>query len=205
MYAESVGRLIDELRAFPGIGRKTAERMAFHILVSEAGVAERLASAITELKERVFPCSQCFNITDRDPCAICADEARDGAMLCVVEQPKDVLAIERMGLFKGRYHVLLGAISLLDGVREGDLTIGALVERVRAGPIREVILATSPSVDGDSTALAISRRLEKVPVKTPIKVSRLARGLPTGAALETASKAILADALEARRPFRDAD
>lgn len=199
MYAESVGKVIDELKAFPGIGRKTAERMAFHILVSKKEDALRLADAIRDLKEKVFPCGECFNITDVDPCAICSSESRDHSILCVVEQPKDVLAMERMKLFNGLYHVLLGSISPLDGVREADLTIKPLIARIKKRKIAEVILATGPTSEGDMTALAIARKLEKLPVKT----TRIARGLPTGSAIETVSKAILADALETRRSFKN--
>lgn len=199
MYAESIGRLIEEFKSFPGIGRKTAERMAFHILVSKKDSATKLANAIIDIKEKVHPCTRCFHITDKDPCAICSNEDRDAHLLCVVEQPKDVLAIERMGLYQGKYHVLLGAISLLDGVSERDLTIEALLKRVKAEGITEVILATGPSMEGDTTALTISQRLEAMDVK----VSRIARGLPTGSSIETVSKAILADALETRRPFKN--
>lgn len=201
MYAESVGRLIEEFQAFPGIGRKTAERLAFHILVSKKSEALKLAEAIRDVKDKVRPCPRCFNITDRDPCAICADESRDQSLLCVVEQPKDLIAIERMGLYKGVYHVLLGAISLLEGVSEHDLTIKPLVARLDNEEIREVILATGPSVEGDATALTIRKLL----AAREVKISRIARGLPTGSAIETVSKAILADALQTRRSFRDGD
>ena len=201
MYAQSVGKLIEELKAFPGIGRKTAERMAFHILISTKADALRLANAITDLKEKVFPCRECFNITDTDPCRICTAHDRDPSILCVVEQPKDLLAMERMKLFKGLYHVLLGSISLLEGVREKDLTIQPLMTRVRQRQIKEVIFATSPTLEGDMTALAVARKLEKLPVT----ITRIARGLPTGSAIETVSKAILADAIEARQAFKNAD
>lgn len=200
MFAEPVERLIAALKDFPGIGRKTAERLAFHILVSERDKALGLAEAIRDVKEKVHPCSRCFNITAQDPCRICADDSREADVLCVVEQPRDVLAIESMGLYRGRYHVLLGAVSLLDGVGEADLTIAPLIKRVKREGFREVILATEPTVDGDMTALTIQRKLRKVPKVT---VSRIARGLPTGSSLERVSKAILADALETRRRFRD--
>jgi recombination protein RecR len=199
VYAESIGKLIEEFKSFPGIGRKTAERMAFHILVSKKDAALKLANTIIETKEKVHPCTRCFHITDVDPCAICSNDQRERKLLCVVEQPKDVLAIERMGLYRGLYHVLLGAISLLDGVRERDLTIDVLLKRVKEEGIEEVILATAPSLEGDTTALTISQRLEAM----NIKVSRIARGLPTGSSIETVSKAILADALETRRPFKN--
>jgi recombination protein RecR len=199
VYAESIGRLIEEFKSFPGIGRKTAERMAFHILVSNKQSATNLANAIIDIKEKVHPCSRCYHITDDDPCKICNDDERDQKFLCVVEQPKDVLAIERMALYRGVYHVLLGAVSLLDGVGEKDLTIAALLKRVKDEDFEEVILATGPSMEGDTTASMISKKLEEM----NIKVSRIARGLPTGSSIETVSKAILADALESRRPFKN--
>lgn len=199
MYAESIGRLLTEFQKFPGIGRKTAERMAFHLLVADEKAARELAQAIIDMKEKVHPCSKCFHITDKDPCSICRSRDRDAKVVCVVEQPKDLLAIERMGLFRGQYHVLLGSISLLEGVTEDDLTIKALIQRVKDDGIAEVILATGPSVEGDTTALLISQKLKKMDVK----VSRIARGLPLGSSIETVSRAILADAMETRREFRD--
>jgi len=199
LYAESVGRLIEAFKSFPGIGRKTAERMAFHLLVSEEALARELVESVREMKRAVHPCVRCFNITDREPCEICSNDERDGSLLCVVEQPRDVIAIERSGLFRGRYHVLLGCLAPMDGVTEKDLTIGPLIERLGPEQIEEVLLATSPSLEGDATALLISRRLGK----KGVKVSRIARGLPTGSDLERVGKAILADAIETRRPFRD--
>jgi recombination protein RecR len=195
-------KLVTELRRLPGVGQRTAERLAFHMVVSPKGEALALADAIREVKENVRPCSTCFNVTESDPCAICSNDSRDRSVLCVVERPKDVLAIEKLGTFKGLYHVLLGSISLLEGVEAKDLTIAPLVERIRgqksAGvSVREVMLATNPTFDGDATALHLRAALEKCGVK----VTRIARGLPSGSSLEVASKAILAEAIEARREF----
>lgn len=202
VYGEAVARLVAELRRLPGIGQRTAERLAFHLVVAPKPEALALAEAIKDVKENVRPCSTCFNVTERDPCSTCADESRDRTLICVVEQPKDVLAVEKLGVFRGLYHVLLGSISLLDGVDAKDLTIDRLVARVRAqagtdSPVREVILATNPNFDGDATALHLRAALEKLGVR----VTRIARGLPSGSSLEIASKAILAEAIEGRRDF----
>jgi recombination protein RecR len=199
VYAESVETLIRGLKSLPGIGRKTAERLAFHILVSEDRVGLGLADAIRDMKKRVHPCSRCFNIAETEICPICADDRRDNGLVCVVEQPRDVLAIERAGLYRGVYHVLLGVVSPLEGVGEDDLTIGSLQQRVKDEEIREIILATSPTTDGDMTAMLIGRRL----AKSKVPVSRIARGLPTGSDLEKVSKAILADAIETRRRLQE--
>lgn len=202
-----MARLIAELRRLPGVGQRTAERLAFHLVQSPADEALALARAIREVKDSVHPCHHCFNVSERDPCAICADPARDRGVLCVVERPQDVLAIEKVGGFRGLYHVLLGAVSLLDGVEARHLTLAPLVERVRAAktgggpeprvPVREVILATNPNFDGDATALHVRAALEPLGVR----VTRLARGLPSGSALEFASKAILSEAFEARQDY----
>ncbi|MBI3726221.1 recombination protein RecR [bacterium] len=202
VYGEAVARLVAELRRLPGIGQRTAERLAFHLVVSPKPEALGLAEAIKDVKENVRPCSTCKNVTERDPCELCADESRDRALICVVERPMDVLAVEKLGIFRGLYHVLLGSISLLDGVDAKDLTIDRLVERIRkaketAVPVREVILATNPNFDGDATALHLRASLDKLGVR----VTRIARGLPSGSSLEVASKAILAEAIEGRRDF----
>lgn len=207
MYGEAVGRLVAELRKLPGIGQRTAERLAFHIVIAPAAEAHGLAEAIREVKENVKPCSVCFNVAERDPCSICSDPGRDHGLVCVVEQPKDVLAIEKIGSFRGVFHVLLGSISLLDGVEAKDLTIDRLVARVKGAKdgarggtgtkVREVILATNPNFDGDATALHLRAALESLGVK----VTRIARGLPSGSSLEVASKANIADAIESRREF----
>lgn len=205
MYGEAMTRLVTELRRMPGVGQRTAERLAFHLVVAPKGEALALADAIRDVKENVRPCSSCFNVTESDPCAICSDDSRDASLICVVERPKDVLAIEKLGSFKGLYHVLLGSISLLEGVEAKDLTIAPLVERIKktkskssnSMSVREVMLATNPTFDGDATALHLRAALEKLGVR----VTRIARGLPSGSSLEVASKAILAEAIEARRDF----
>ena len=203
MYGEAVGRLITELKRLPGIGQRTAERLAFHLVQTSADEGLGLAKAIQDVKENVQPCRSCFNVTERDPCAICADSRRERSLLCVVERPQDVMAMEKSGGYRGLYHVLLGTVSLLDGVEPKDLTIRPLVERVRASKagaadgIREVILATNPNFDGDATALHLRAALEPLGVR----VTRLARGLPTGSSLEFASKAILTEALEGRQNY----
>lgn len=197
MHGESVARLIAQLKRFPGIGQRTAERLAFHVVLAPKAEALELAQAIRDVKEHVHPCSVCFNVSESDPCATCADPTRDRALICVVERPRDVLAIEKLGTFRGLYHVLLGSVSLLEGVEAKDLTIAQLAQRVQRDSVREVILATNPNFDGDSTALHLRAALETLGVK----VTRIARGLPAGSSLELASKAILADAIEGRREF----
>lgn len=197
MHGESVARLIASFKRFPGIGQRTAERLAFHLVLAPKGEALELADAIREVKQKVKTCSVCFDVTERDPCATCSDPSRDKKTICVVERPHDVLAIEKLGSFRGLYHVLLGSISLLEGVEAKDLTIDPLVARVKRDGVKELILATNPNFDGDATALHLRAALEPLGVK----VTRIARGLPSGSSLELASKAILADALEGRRPF----
>lgn len=199
MYGEAVGRLITELKRLPGVGQRTAERLAFHIVQANREEGLSLAAAIREVKENVRPCRRCFNVTEQDPCRICSDAGRDHGVVCVVERPQDVLALEKVGGFRGLYHVLLGAVSLLEGVGPDDLTLKSLIDRVRAakGTVREVILATNPTFDGDATALHLRTALEPLGVK----VTRLARGLPSGSSLELASKANLAEALEGRQAY----
>jgi len=197
VYGEAVERLIEELKRLPGVGQRTAERLAFHLVQSPKEDGLRLAKAIEDVKASVHPCRECFNVTDRDPCSICADPGREQAVLCVVERPQDVLAIEKSAGFRGRYHVLLGAVSLLEGVDADALTLRPLVERVRRAGVKEVILATNPNFDGDATALHLRASLEPLGVR----VSRLARGLPTGSSLEFASKAMLTEALEGRQAY----
>lgn len=197
MFGEAVGRLIQELKRLPGIGQRTAERLAFHIILAPPRDALALADAIRQVKENVTPCRVCFNVTEKNPCAICSDPRRDGSLLCVVERPQDVMAMEASGGYRGRYHVLLGTVSLLEGMGPEALTIDPLAARVRAGGVTEVILATNPNFDGDATALHLRATLEPL----GIKLTRLARGLPTGSSLEFASKAILSEALEGRRAY----
>lgn len=200
-YPAPVERLLDELTRLPGIGRRSAERMAFHILKNDRANADRLAKAIGDVKRSIGHCSICSNLTEADPCPICCDEARDRSTVLVVEQPKDLIALEQAGMYRGLYHVLLGSLSPLDGVGPEDLTLDDLLERVRlpesnAGGVRvqEVILGMNPTVEGDGTTLLLMERLHV----TGVTVSRLARGLPAGWSMQLASKAVLADAIEGR-------
>jgi recombination protein RecR len=195
-YAAAVQELIDCLGRLPGIGPKSAQRVAFHLLKVDATEANRLARAIVEVKEKVGFCSRCFNIAEGELCAICADPRRDEHLLCVVEEPRDVVAIERTHEFKGRYHVLQGAIDHLQGVGPEQLRIRELVTRVGAEGTTEVILCTNPNLEGEATALYLTRLLGDVPGLT---VSRLASGLPVGGDLEYADELTLGRALEGRR------
>jgi recombination protein RecR len=194
-YCETIDRLIAKLGELPGIGARTAERLAFHLLKSSEDEALSLADAIRDVKTRVRPCKVCFNLTDKEVCEVCSDPRRDKGVLCVVEEPKDLLAIESTGSYRGVYHVLMGHIAPLEGMEAEDLTIDALVKRVRAGGVEEVILATNPNVSGDGTALHVAGLLEPLGVK----LTRLARGLPAGGQIEYANKSILSDALNERR------
>jgi len=194
-YSQAIERLIQEFGNLPGIGARTAERLAFHILKSTEPEAMSLAEAIRDVKRLVRPCTRCFSLAEGELCAICADPRRDAGAICVVEQPKDLLALESTGAYRGLYHVLMGHIAPLEDVEAEDLTIDALVARVKAGGVREVILATNPTVAGDGTALHITSLL----APTGVKVTRLARGLPTGGQIEYANKSILTDAINERR------
>ena len=191
----SVERLIEELNRLPGIGPKTASRLTFYLLRSPQSQVQALAKAIGELQEMVVTCSVCFNIAESSPCPICGDNQRDRSVLCVVEEPLDVLAVERTGEYDGLYHVLHGAISPIEGVGPEDLKIAELVERLHSNPVDEVILATNPNLEGDSTAMYISRQLASLDVR----VTRLAHGLPMGGDLEYADEVTLSRALEGRR------
>ena len=191
--SESVERLVGYLSQLPGIGRKTAQRLALHILRLPKADAESLAEAITDVKEKVRYCSVCCNITEADPCVICASPKRDRFMICVVEEPSDVLALEKTNEYKGLYHVLGGSLSPLDGVGPEDLKIKELLARVSDG-VQEVILAMNPNVEGEATTLYLTKLLKPLVVK----VSRIARGLPIGGDLEFADEATLARALEDR-------
>lgn len=194
-YCETIERLIETLRELPGIGARTAERLAFHLLKCPDTEAMSLADAIRDVKTRIRPCKECFNLTDREVCDICSDPRRDKSVVCVVEEPKDLLAVESTGAYRGVYHVLMGHVAPLEGMEPEDLTIDALVERVRRGGVEEVILATNPNVAGDGTALHVAGLLEPLGVK----LTRLARGLPAGGQIEYANKSILSDALNERR------
>ncbi|MBI2824209.1 MAG: recombination protein RecR [Planctomycetia bacterium] len=194
---ESVARLVQEFAKLPGIGKKSAERLAYHVLRVSKQEALELAEAIRTVKENVRYCQICYNLAEGERCEICQDPRRDQRQLCVVEQPRDLMALEQAGTYRGLYHVLLGRIAPLDGVGPDQLTIDALVERVRTGSFAEVIMGTNPTVEGDGTALYISNRLAEFGVE----ITRLARGITTGSVLEFANKEILADALSGRQKF----
>ncbi len=193
-YTESLNSLIDEFGKLPGIGAKTAERLAFHILKSDSKEAMNLAKAVSDVKTKIRQCKICFNLAEGDICPICADPNRDNGIICVVEQPKDVISLEKTRLCKWRYHILGGHIAPLDGFEPDDLTIKELVKRVRQGGITELIMATNPTVEGDGTALYISSLMRN----TGVKITRLARGLPAGSNIEYASSPILIDAILGR-------
>ena len=194
-HPPSVGRLVDAFLRLPGIGPKTAQRLTFFLLKQPTATARELAEALVDLKARVRNCSRCFNVTDVDPCRICGDPARDTSLLCVVEEPNDLLAMERTGEFHGTYHVLLGALSPLDGIGPDELKVRELLARVDAGHVREVILATNPNVEGDATAIYLAKLLRPL----GLSVTRIARGLPVGGDLEYADEVTLTRALEGRR------
>ncbi len=189
--------LIDQLARLPGIGKKTAERLAYHLLRVSKQEALELAEAIRQVKENLRHCRICYNLAEQEECAICRDPRRDRQMLCVVEQPRDLMALEQTGVYRGVYHVLLGRIAPLEGIGPEDLTIQALVDRVRQGEFREVIMATNPTIEGDGTALYISQQLAPFSVR----ITRLARGITAGSVLEFANKEILTDALSGRQEF----
>jgi recombination protein RecR len=197
VYASPVQRLITELSKLPGIGGRTAQRLTFHILRATDEEALSLADAIREVKERIGLCEICFNLADGPICRICADERRDPELICVVEEPSDVISIERTHEFRGRYHVLGGALSPIDGVDPEDLKIGELYARVRSGAIREVVIATNPTTTGEATALHIAEGMRSVAPE--LAVTRLASGLPVGADLEYADELTLGRAFAGRR------
>ena len=190
----AVIELIDELKKLPGIGQKTAERLSFFLMRSQANQATKLANAIQNIKEKIILCSLCHGITEADPCGICSDTSRDQKQICVVEEPHDVYVMENMGYFKGIYHVLMGVISPLDGIGPDDLNIDALKEKVAKEGIREVILATNPDMEGESTAVFVSKVLKPLGVR----VTRIARGLPVGSDIEYADSVTLLKSLEGR-------
>jgi recombination protein RecR len=194
-YAPPVQALIDELGRLPGIGPKSAQRIAFHLLKLPADDAARLARAITEAKARVRFCTRCWNVAEEEECGICRDDQRDARLVCVVEEARDIVAIERTGEFRGRYHVLLGAISPIDGVGPEQLKVRELLTRLEPEGVEEVILCTNPNVEGEATALYLARLLKPLGVR----VTRLASGLPVGGDLEYADELTLGRALEGRR------
>jgi recombination protein RecR len=195
-YTQSIQNLIDELGHLPGIGARSAERIAFYLLKQKPADALRLADAIRDVKTRIRNCSVCYNLTETDPCHICSDPSRDQGLVCVVEQPKDLLALEAAGMYRGVYHVLLGRIAPLDEVEPGDLTIDGLIKRLEGGGVREVIMGTNPNLEGDGTALHIQNLISRYP---GVQVTRLARGLPTGSSIEYANRNMLADAIAGRQ------
>lgn len=195
MASAVLDNLVNQLKRLPGIGPRSAERIAFHLLRERPEDAYQLADAIRDLKLKLRHCSVCFNLTDVDPCNICSNERRDHSVVAVVEQPRDLATLESTGAFHGVYHVLLGRLAPMEGIGPEHLTISQLVERVKQGQIKEVIMATNPTLEGDGTALHVAEILAPLGVK----VTRLARGLAVGSQLEYTSKATLADAIEARR------
>lgn len=197
--AAPLARLVEEFYKLPGIGPKSAQRLAYYLLRMPATEAQALATAILEVKERVTFCSICQNVTEADPCRVCSDPGRDRTVICVVEEPLDILAIERTQAFRGLHHVLHGAISPMDGVGPEDLKIRELLDRLRSDEVREVILATNPNLEGEATAMYLSRLIRPL----GIRITRLARGLPAGGDLEYADDVTLTRALEGRQELGD--
>jgi recombination protein RecR len=195
VYTESLDRLMTELGKLPGIGTRTAERLALHLLRVKDDEALALARAIHDVKKNTRHCSLCGNITETDPCPLCADPRRDHSVLCVVEQPRDLLAIEKTGAFRGVYHVLMGRIAPLEDIHPEDISIQPLLDRCKGGSVREVILYTNPDLEGDVTAQHIAKLLKPLGVTVTLP----ARGIPTGSQIETAGETILRDALDGRR------
>ena len=194
-YPEPVARLIDALQRLPGIGPKTAQRLTFFLLKRPTPEVAALGEALTQLKELIVHCSVCFNVTERDPCRICADPQREQRTICVVEEPNDLLAVERTGGFRGRYHVLLGALSPLDGIGPEDLRVRELLHRLDNEQVEEVILATNPSVEGEATAIYLARLLKPL----GLRVTRIATGIPVGSDLDYADDLSVGKALDGRR------
>ncbi|AUG56112.1 recombination mediator RecR [Acetivibrio saccincola] len=194
-YAAPIARLIEEFEKLPGIGHKTAQRLAFYVLNSPKEKAEKLANAIVDAKAKIKYCRVCGNLTDLDLCAVCNSQKRDASLICVVEDPRDVVAMERIKEFKGLYHVLHGVISPMDGVGPEDIRIKELLERIQDGSVKEVIVATNPNIEGEATAMYISKLLKPL----GIKITRIAHGIPVGGDLEYADEVTLSKALEGRR------
>lgn len=194
---QSVANLVNEFAKLPGIGKKSAERLAYHILRIHRNEALALAGAIRDVKENVRYCRRCYNLSEGDECAVCRDPSRLRDVICVVEQARDLMALEQSGAYRGLYHVLLGRIAPLEGIGPEQLTVDALIRRIREEGIKEVIMATNPTIEGDGTALHISNLLGE----TPVRITRLARGITTGSMLEFANKEILSDAMSGRQTF----
>lgn len=196
-YPEPVSRLIAELKELPGIGAKSAQRIAFHLLRAGKDDANHLARAIVDVKEKIVTCSVCNNVTDEDPCLYCSSPQRSSQIVCVVEEPPNVVAIERTHEFKGRYHVLMGSLSPLSGIGPEQLKVAGLLSRLREGEIEEVILATNPNVEGEATAIYLSKLIKPLGVK----VTRIAMGIPVGSELDYADEVTMGKALEGRREY----
>lgn len=194
-YAKPLNKLINELSKLPGIGGKTAQRLAFHILSMDNKEAMDLAEAIIDAKKSMTYCSVCGNLTDNDPCAICSDESRDKSVICIVESPKDVVAMEKIREYRGYYHVLHGAISPMDGIGPDDINLKSLIMRLQDEAVKEIIIATNPNIEGEATAMYIARLIKP----SGIKVSRIAHGIPVGGDLEYADEVTLLKAVEGRR------
>jgi recombination protein RecR len=193
----AIPRLIQEFSKLPGIGPKTAERLTHYLLAADRSQALALADALRAIKENIHPCRQCYNLAEGELCSLCSDARRDPSVICVVEQPRDLAALERAGTYRGLYHVLQGRLAPLDNIGPEQLTVDSLLRRVARGGVQEVIMATNPTLEGDGTALYISGLL----ADSGVKITRLARGLPSGSVLEFANAQMLADALEGRRTF----
>jgi recombination protein RecR len=196
-YADWMAQLVEALVKLPGIGRRSAERIVFHLLKTNRQEVHKLSALMTSVKDNVFFCDICHNFSNAKVCHICGDPGRDKGLICVVEDPKDVIAIEKTGSYAGVYHVLLGALSALDGIGPDEIQIRDLLERVKEGKIREIILATNPNTEGETTALYLSKLLKD----SKVKVSRIARGIPVGSHIEYADQATLSRALEGRLPL----
>lgn len=194
-YAKPLNKLINELSRLPGIGGKTAQRLAFHILSMDEKSAMELANAISDAKKSMTYCSVCGNLTDTDPCAICSDDSRDKSTICVVESPKDVVAMEKIREYRGYYHVLHGAISPMDGIGPDDINLRTLIVRLQDEAVKELIIATNPNIEGEATAMYIARLIKP----SGIKVTRIAHGIPVGGDLEYADEVTLLKAVEGRR------
>lgn len=196
-YTKSLNVLIEQFASLPGIGTKTAERLAFHILKAKREDAMGLANAISDVKNNIHQCKICYNLAETEVCSICSDPQRDHGVICIVEQPKDVISLEKTSLCKWVYHVLNGHIAPLEGIEPDDLTIDSLVKRIRQGGVREIVMATNPNLEGDGTSLYIHSLLKGLNVR----VTRLARGLPSGSTIEFANGTILSDAILNRSEF----
>jgi recombination protein RecR len=202
---ESVSRMIGEFEKLPGLGKKSAERIAYHLLKLDKQEALTLADSIRAVKENVHYCKHCFNLTEDELCEICKDPRRDQTILCVVEQPQDLIRLEQTGRYEGLYHVLLGRLAPLDKITPDQLTIAALIERIQSGTFREIVMGTNPTVEGDSTAYYIIGQLESLPIEAlpnKPKITRLARGITTGSDLQFVNTEMLADALSERQEMR---